>query len=376
MTEPTAPTGTTTATKSETTTRPHGSGAHRSGAHGSGAHRSGARRMGLFVFDRVTMLDVSGPAEVLNTAGVVARSGLTDGEPAAAAPNPSGASGYELVYVSPAGGTVRTSSGMAVADTVTPRDAGPLDTLLVAGAEHLATDRISRDVLDAVTELSDDAVRVASVCTGAFVLAELGFLDGRRATTHWRHAGLLARRYPKVDVQPDVIHIRDGRYLTSAGITAGIDLTLSLVEEDLGAEVARAAARDMVMFMQRPGGQSQFSAALDTPPGANRVLRDLMDVVKADPAAEHTVTTMAAAANASTRHLGRLFRSELGTTPARWVERIRLDRARQLILEGLPVTRAAELSGFGSDETLRRAFSRHLNTTPTEYRARFATALP
>ena len=251
------------------------------------------------------MLDVSVPAEVLNTAGATARE--------------TGAAGYELAYVSPAGGTVRTSSGMAIADTLAPADAGPLDTLLVAGAEHLATGRIGRDVLDAVTELSDDAVRVASVCTGAFVLAELGFLGGRRATTHWRHAGLLARRYPKVDVQPDIIHIRDGRYLTSAGITAGIDLTLALVEEDLGSEVARAAARDMVMFMQRPGGQSQFSAALDTPPGANRVLRDLMDVVKADPAAEHTVTTMAAAANASTRHL---------------------------------------------------------NTTPTEYRARFATALP
>ena len=132
----------------------------------------------------------------------------------------------------------------------------------------------------------------------------------------------------------------------------------------------------MVMFMQRPGGQSQFSAALDTPPGANRVLRDLLDMIKSDPAADHTVTTMAAAANVSTRHLGRLFRSELGTTPARWVERVRLDRARQLILERLPVTRAAELSGFGSDETLRRAFSRHLDTTPTEYRARFATALP
>ncbi|WP_295628654.1 GlxA family transcriptional regulator [uncultured Corynebacterium sp.] len=318
------------------------------------------RRMGLLVFDRVTMLDVSGPAEVLGKADAIAGD----------------AGGYELVYVSPDGGNVATSSGMTIADTLAPADAGPLDTLLVAGAEHLATDRIDADLLATVDALAADAARVASVCTGAFALAELGWLDGRRATTHWRHADALARRYPAVRVEPDVIHIRDGRYLTSAGITAGIDLTLALVEEDLGADVARAAARDMVMFMQRPGGQSQFSSALDAPPGANRVLRELLAGVRADPAADHTVASMAAAANVSTRHLGRLFHDELGTTPARWVERIRLDRARQLILEGLPVTKVAELSGFGSDDTLRRSFGRHLHTTPTEYRARFASALP
>ncbi|WP_219722840.1 GlxA family transcriptional regulator [Corynebacterium xerosis] len=261
---------------------------------------------------------------------------------------------------------------MTIADTVTPDGVGPLDTLMVAGAEHLATDPIDAELLTAVEALAADAGRVASVCTDAFALAELGHLDDRRATTHWRHADLLARRHPKVRVEPDIIHIRDGRYLTSTGI----ELTLALVEEDLGADVARAAARDMVMSMQRPGGQSQFSAALDTPPGANRVLCELLAAIKADPGADHTVSSMAATANVSTRHLGRMFHDELGTTPTRWVERIRLDRARQLILEGLPVTKVAELSGFGSYETLRRSFGRHLRTTPTEYRARFASALP
>lgn len=323
------------------------------------------RRMGLIVFDRVTMLDVSGPAEVLNKADVISAAGA-GGEH----------DGYKLMYISPAGGTVRTSSGMTIADTLAPAEVGALDTLMVAGAEHLATDPIDAGLLDAIGMLAEDSGRVASVCTGAFALAELGFLDGRRATTHWRHADRLARRYPKINVEPDIIHIRDGRYLTSAGITAGIDLALALTEEDLGADIARAAARDMVMFMHRPGGQSQFSAALDTPPSANRLLRDVLATVQADPAANHAVATMAASANISPRHLGRLFQSELGTTPARWIERIRLDRARQLILEGVPVTKASQLSGFGSDETLRRAFARHLHTTPTEYRARFATALP
>lgn len=335
--------------------------------------RAMKRRMGLIVFDRVTMLDVSGPAEVLNKADVI---NATVGAGGTGVGVGVGGTGYELLYISPTGGNVRTSSGMTIADTVTPDGVGPLDTLMVAGAEHLATDPIDAELLSTVETLATGAGRVASVCTGAFALAELGYLDDRRATTHWRHADLLARRHPKVRVEPDIIHIRDGRYLTSAGITAGIDLTLALVEEDLGADVARAAARDMVMFMQRPGGQSQFSAALDTPPGANRVLRELLAAIKADPGADHTVSSMAATANVSTRHLGRMFHDELGTTPTRWVERIRLDRARQLILEGLPVTKVAELSGFSSDETLRRSFGRHLHTTPTEYRARFASALP
>jgi transcriptional regulator GlxA family with amidase domain len=217
---------------------------------------------------------------------------------------------------------------------------------------------------------------VASVCTGAFVLAEAGLLDGRRATTHWRRAADLARRFPRVRVEPDAIHVRDGRYVTSAGISAGIDLALALVEDDHGAGVAREVARELVVFLQRPGGQSQFSTALATPPARGDLLRTLVAAVLADPAADHSLPAMAAAAAVSPRHLARLFRAELGTTPARWVERVRLDRAQQLLLDGHSVTSAAELSGLGSDETLRRAFARHLGTTPTHYRRRFATTRP
>jgi transcriptional regulator GlxA family with amidase domain len=228
-------------------------------------------------------------------------------------------------------------------------------------------------LLDAVRDAAAGARRVASVCTGAFVLAELGLLDGRRAATHWRHASALARRYPRVLVEPDAIHVRDGRYVTSAGISAGIDLTLALVEEDHGAAVARSVARELVVFMQRPGGQSQFSAALAVPPARSDLLRSVIEGVLADPAADHGLAAMAARAAVSPRHLTRLFRSELGTTPGRWLERVRFDRAQQLLLEGHGVTAAAFGSGLGSDETLRRVFARQLGTTPSEFRARFGT---
>ncbi|MGW6794509.1 GlxA family transcriptional regulator [Streptomyces chartreusis] len=314
-------------------------------------------RVALLVFDGVTLLDASGPLEVLHQAGRL-------GHP------------YAPVLASPYGGDVTTSSGVALARTVAAAEVGPVDTLVVAGADALAERPPGEDLLTAAAVLAGRAERVASVCSGAFVLAELGLLDGRRATTHWRHAKTLARRHPRVRVEPDALHVRDGRYLTSAGISAGIDLTLALVEDDHGADVAREAARELVVFMQRPGGQSQFSTALATPPARSDLLASLTASVLADPGADHGLAAMAASAAVSTRHLARLFRNELDTTPARWVERVRLDRAQQLLLDGHSVTSAARHSGLGSDETLRRAFARHLGTTPTEYRRRFATTRP
>ncbi|MEU8934877.1 GlxA family transcriptional regulator [Streptomyces sp. NPDC048409] len=313
-----------------------------------------AHRVGLVVFEGVTLLDVSGPSEVLHQAGRLAGP-------------------YELVLVSPAGGTVTSSAGPALSGTVPAADAGPVDTVLVAGGDRLAERPVEEELLASVRGLVGPARRVASVCTGAFVLGELGLLDGRRATTHWRHADAFARRCPRVRVEPDAIHVRDGRYLTSAGISAGIDLALALVEEDHGAGVARDIARELVVFMQRPGGQSQFSTAITTPPARSDLLRDLIASVLADPTADHSLPSLAASAAVSPRHLARLFRAELDTTPARWVERVRLDRARQLLLEGHSVTSAAHRSGLGTDETLRRVFARHLGTTPTHYRRRFAT---
>jgi transcriptional regulator GlxA family with amidase domain len=257
---------------------------------------------------------------------------------------------------------------------VTADAAGPVDTVVVAGGDRLAERPVERELLDAAGLLAGRTRRVASVCTGAFVLAALGLLDGRRATTHWRHAAVLARRFPRVRVEPEAIHVRDGRYVTSAGISAGIDLTLALVEEDHGADVARAVARELVVFLRRPGGQSQFSTAAATPPARSALLGSLISAVLADPSGDHGLASMAARVAVSPRHLSRLFRAELGTTPARWLERIRLDRAQQLLLEGHSVTTVARDSGFGSDESLRRAFAHHLSTTPTEYRTRFRTS--
>ncbi|MFD9727361.1 GlxA family transcriptional regulator [Streptomyces sp. NPDC059072] len=310
-------------------------------------------RVGFVVFDGVTMLDVSGPAEVLHQASRFDHR-------------------YELILISPCGGEVRSSNGMPLGGTVTAAEAGRIDTVLVAGGDRLAEQPMDTELLATTRTLTARARRVASVCTGAFVLAELGLLDGRRVTTHWRHAGTLARRHPRVLVEADAIHVQDGRFITSAGISAGIDLTLALVEDDHGPDAARRIARELVVYLQRPGGQSQFTTAT-TPPPRSDLLRPLISSVLADPAADHDLPSMARAAAVSPRHLTRLFHTELGTTPARWVERVRLDRAQQLLLDGHSVTSAARHSGLGSDETLRRVFVRHLGVTPTTYRRRFAT---
>lgn len=310
-------------------------------------------RVGFMVFDGVAMLDVGGPSEVLHQAGRF-------GHP------------YETVLISAHGGDVRTSSGPVLSGTVTAAEAGRVDTVVVAGGDSLAEQPLDEKLLASTRTMASRAARVASVCTGAFVLAGLGLLDGRRATTHWRHVDTLARRHPRIRVEPNAIHVRDGRFVTSAGISAGIDLALALVEEDHGADATRSTAREVVVFLQRPGGQAQFCEPT-TPSTRSDLLRTLISSVLTDPAADHNLPAMARTAAVSARHLTRLFHTELGTTPARWVERIRLDHAQQLLLDGHSVTAAARHSGLGSDETLRRAFARHLGITPTQYRRRFAT---
>lgn len=311
-----------------------------------------SHRVGLVVFDGVRLLDVSGPAEVLHQAR-------------------SQGCAYEVVLVSPHGGGVMTSTGMPLSGTVRAAEAGGVDTVLVAGGDHLVQG-VEEELAATTRALVEGAGRVASVCTGAFVLAGLGLLEGRGATTHWRHAGALARRYPGVRVRPDAIHVRDGCFITSAGVSAGIDLALALVEEDHGARVARGVAQELVVYLRRPGGQSQFGGQVPVSVGEGP-LRRVVEAVRADPRAEHDLPSMARVAAVSPRHLSRLFHAELGTTPARWVERVRLDLAQRFLLEGSGVTSAARRSGFGSDETLRRVFVRHLGSTPTEFRRRFAT---
>ena len=310
----------------------------------------------ITVFDGVKLLDVAGPAEVFAEA------------------NRFGAN-YRLRYASVDGADVLTSIGtrLAVTDRIDAVEAA--DTALVAGGDTLVGTPIDPALVEAVTTLRRRARRTASICTGAFILARAGLLQGRRATTHWRHVRLLADAYPDIEVQPDAIFVRDGDIYTSAGVAAGIDLALALVEQDHGAELVRTVARSLVVYLKRAGGQSQFSTLLDSDPPANSTLRSVLTAVAADPAADHSVKSLAALASMSTRQLTRLFRAELDTTPARYVESVRIDAARGALDGGHSVTDAARIAGFGSAETLRRVFVAHLGVSPRAYRDRFRSAV-
>ncbi|CAL9666291.1 HTH-type transcriptional regulator CdhR [Streptomyces sp. enrichment culture] len=313
--------------------------------------------VGVLVFDGMKMLDLSGPAEVFSEA------------------NRYGAE-YRLSIVSADGASVRSSIGMRVPADVDARAASAYDTLVVVGGDALPEAPVDPGLSAAAKALADRAGRVASVCTGAFVLGAAGLLEGRRATTHWQHTTALAHRCPSTRVEPDAIFVKDGTTYTSAGVTAGIDLALALLEEDHGPDLARKVARSLVVYMQRAGGQSQFSASLQGPAPRTPVLRLVQEAVQGDPTADHSLEALAARVRVSPRHLTRMFRAELDTTPMKYVELIRFDMAKALLDAGHNATEAAALSGFPSYESLRRAFARHLGLSPTRYRHRFATTAP
>ncbi|MFD9006251.1 GlxA family transcriptional regulator [Streptomyces sp. NPDC059582] len=310
----------------------------------------------VFVFPGVRLLDVTGPVEVFTSA------------------NDFGGH-YRVQIASEDGAAVITSAGLRLSADLSVADVRePYDVLLVPGGPEWETLIKDDALLDVVRQLNEKAHRTASVCTGAFLLAAAGLLDGRRAATHWRHARQLALRFPSVRVEPDAIFVRDGRMLTSAGVSAGIDLSLALVEDHYGAQVARAVAKDMVVFMQRPGGQSQFSVRARAPHTRQETLRRVLDEVAENPGANHTLSAMARRAGVSVRHVTRLFHEEAGTTPARYVEQVRLEAAQVMLETGdEPMAAVARHTGFGSPESLRRAFVRHLGVTPGAFRAGFRT---
>ncbi|MCS7480280.1 GlxA family transcriptional regulator [Umezawaea endophytica] len=302
--------------------------------------------MTILAFEGVTTIDVTAPEDVFGHA------------------NHFGAD-YVLQVVSADGADVRTANGFAVPVDSAARDAEPGGTVLVPGAHDVRLDPV---LLDAAGLLAVAADRVTSVCTGSFLLAELGLLDGRAATTHWRRAALFAERYPRVSVRPDEFFVRDGDFVTVAGVSSGIDLALAMVEDDHGSEFAVEVARAMVVFLQRPGARVPFSVqSLDHVP-LGSPLRAVLDSVAADPAALHTVSGMAATAAVSSRQLARLFHDEIGTTPARYVELVRLDRAQELLRTGHSPAVAAVRSGFGGEEALNRVFTGRLGFSPTAYR--------
>jgi transcriptional regulator GlxA family with amidase domain len=308
----------------------------------------------IVVFDGVKLLDAAGPAEVFAEA------------------NRFGAA-YRLKIASVDGRDVTTSIGTRFAVTDRIASIESADTFLVAGGDMLVGRPIDPALVDALKTVPIRTRRVASICTGSFILAQAGLLSGRRATTHWRHTGLLARAFPDVAVEPDAIFVRDENFFTSAGVSAGIDLALALVEDDYGADLVRDVARSLVVYLKRAGGQSQFSVLVEADPPRQSALRAVTDAIAANPAADHSVKTLAAQASLSTRQLARLFQSELGTTPARYVEMVRIDAARAALDAGRTVTDTARMAGFGSAETLRRVFVNHLGVSPKAYRDRFRT---
>lgn len=313
------------------------------------------REVVIVVFDGVKLLDAAGPAEVFAEA------------------NRFGAN-YSLQIASVDGNDVITTIGTRFAVTTRISSIESADTVVVAGGDVLVGRPIDPALIEALKAVPSHTHRLASVCTGSFILAQAGLLNGRRATTHWRHTSLMARAFPEVCVEPDAIFVRDGDVYTSAGVSSGIDLALALVEMDYGSELVREVARSLVVYLKRAGGQSQFSALVETDPPPDSALRVITQAVTTEPGGDHSVTKLAARASLSTRQLTRLFQSELGTTPARYVEMVRVDVARAALDAGHSVGDTARLAGFGTPETLRRVFLNNLGISPRAYRDRFHTA--
>jgi transcriptional regulator GlxA family with amidase domain len=324
------------------------------------------RSLLIVLFDGVQSLDVTGPLEVFHGANRWC-------EAHGAAP------AYAIATASLGGKAVRTSSGLGLVpgvdlDTVS----GPPDLLVVpggAGARRRDPDLVGwlREHGGAVLAADAGAVvRLASVCTGTFLLAEAGLLNARKVTTHWGYCSALADQYPDVTVDPDPIFVRDGNLATSAGVTAGIDLALALVEDDLGREAALSVARALVVFLRRPGSQSQFSAQLSGQLADRQPLREVQQWIADHPAADLSVDALAERASLSPRHFARAFAAETGLPPGRYVDRARLEAARRHLEDTAQgVEEAARACGYGTPEAMRRAFVKALGVSPAEYRRRF-----
>lgn len=328
------------------------------------------RRIVIVAFPGCQPLDVVGPFDVFAAANDVL------------AERRSRRAGYKLVIAGSRSGILRSETGLGLVADVSlgalarPRPGEPaIDTLLIAGGKGARGVAGDRGVVELLAKVAARARRVASVCTGAFVLAATGLLDGRRATTHWAFCAKLAALRPAVEVVPDPIYVRDGNLWTSAGVSAGIDLGLALVEQDLGREVAMAVARTLVVFVRRAGGQSQFSAQLAAQAAAREPIRDLQAYIAEHPEEALDVAALARRAAMSVRHFARVFRAEVGVGPAAYVEQVRVETARRLLeTTSMSVEGVAAAAGFGTPEAFRRTLSRRVGLSPREYRARFGPA--
>ena len=324
------------------------------------------RRIGFLVYPDIEAMDICGPSGAFAYADYYLREAGRTSEPC-----------YEILVIAASPGLVRTQSGLQIAATHGCSQATqPLDTLIVVGgvgAEAASSDRVLVEWLRAA---APRVRRLASVCTGAFLLAAAGLLRDRRVTTHWMFCDRLAELHPTLCIDPDLIFVRDGNVYTSGGITSGIDLALALIEEDIGRDIAMAVARMMVVFLRRPGGQTQFSPFLYSAAKARRDIRDLQTWILANPAERLDVMSLADRVAMSPRNFARLFRSETQVTPGKFVELARVAAARcKLEQTNLGAEVIADACGFGSEERMRRSFQRHLQIGPRDYRKRFQSAL-
>jgi len=320
------------------------------------------RRVVFVAYPGVVLLDLTGPWEVFSSANVVVGG---DVEP------------YRLELASGDGACmIRSAEGLSLASQLPIGNCrGSIDTLIVPAMNPRDRSLPTKLSLAALGRLARRSRRVASICGGAFLLAEVGLLDGRRATTHWLATAELTRRFPTIQVEPDAIYVKDGNVYTSAGVTTGIDLALSLVEEDLGREVALQCARLLVMFMRRPGGQSQFSATLRSQQTERDPINELIAWATDHPDADLSVEAMADRVHMSVRNFARVFRSEIGRTPAAFVEQLRIEAARRMLEDtDQPLAAIARACGFGSADSLRRSFQRQVKVAPSDYRQRFQVA--
>jgi transcriptional regulator GlxA family with amidase domain len=323
-------------------------------------HGAVKRSVVLLGYPGVQALDLVGPFDVFTGATIaLAAQGRFD-------------EGYEPFVVSPDGRPANTWNGLEI--VARPLPDGRFDTVLVPGGAGIDDLRRDPDVLAWIQRAAKTSRRVVSVCNGAFLLAEAGLLDGCRATTHWAFAGRLATEFPSIAVDPDPIFVRSSETVwTSAGVTAGIDLALALVEDDYGTEIAQTVARCLVLYLRRPGGQTQFAAPVWAPRAKRAPIREVQDAIETEPGGAHNISELARRAAMSPRHFTRVFTDEVGEAPGSYVERIRTEAARRQLEEtDDTVTVIAARCGFGTAETMRRNFVRRVGISPDHYRKTFA----
>ncbi len=314
------------------------------------------RKVVIVGFPAAQALDVVGPHEVFSTASL-----LTSG-------------GYDVVMSSAGGHPVTTAAGLALVASPLPDPSGPIDTVVLPGGGGVDAARSNAELVGWIKAVARTARRIVSVCTGAFLAAESGLLDGCRVTTHWAFAERLAREFPTIEVDPDPIFVRSSETVwTAAGVTAGIDLALSLVEDDHGTEIAQTVARWLVLYLRRPGGQTQFAAPVWMPRAKRTPIREVQEAIETEPGGPHSIDDLARRAAMSPRHFTRIFTAEVGEAPGHYVERIRTEAARRQLEEtDDTVVAIAARCGFGTAETMRRNFLRRVGISPDQYRKAFA----